>query len=79
MSDGQRISTTVFTYISYWLVLGVFYLICTGIMQMINILFAFNQNSWIVGFIVLVIVIVHTQAKSVSREVIEKIEEGIKK
>ena len=44
MSDGQRIFTTVFTYISYWLVLGVFYLICTGGMQIINILFAFNQN-----------------------------------
>ena len=78
MSDGQKIFTTVFTYISYWLFLGVFYLICTGGMQIINILFAFNQNSWIVGFIVLVIVINHTQAKNVSREVIEKIEKGVK-
>lgn len=78
MSNGQRIFTTVFTYISYWLVLGVFYLIFTGIMQIINVLFQFNQNQWLIGFIVLVIVIVHNQAKNVSREVIEKIEKGVK-
>lgn len=75
MSDGQKIFTTVFTYMSYWLFLGVFYLIFTGGMQMINILFEFNQNSWVVGFIVLVIVMIHTQAKRASREVIEKMEE----
>lgn len=78
MSNGQRIFTTVFTYISYWSVLGVFYLIFTGIMQIINVLFQFNQNQWLIGFIVLVIVIVHNQAKNVSREVIEKIEKGVK-
>ena len=78
MSNGQRIFTTVFTYISYWSVLGVLYLIFTGIMQIINVLFQFNQNQWLIGFIVLVIVIVHNQAKNVSREVIEKIEKGVK-
>ena len=75
MSDGQKIFTTVFTYMSYWLFLGVFYLIFTGGMQMINILFEFNQNSWVVGFIVLVIVMNHAQAKKSTREVIKKMEE----
>lgn len=75
MSDGQKIFTTVFTYMSYWLILGVFYLIFTGIMQIINIAFHFEQNQWLVGFIVLVIVMNHAQAKKSTREVIEKMEE----
>lgn len=75
MSDGQRIFTTVYAYISYWVVLGVFYLIFTGIMQIINVLFQFNQNSWLVGFIVLIILMNHSHARKASREVVEKIEE----
>lgn len=75
MSDGQKTFITVFTYISYWLLLGVFYLIFTGIMQIINIAFHFEQNQWLVGFIVLVIVMNHSLAKKSTREVIEKMEE----
>lgn len=75
MSDGQRIFTTVYAYISYWVFLGVFYLIFTGIMQIINVLFQFNQNSWLVGFIVLIILMNHNHARKASREVVEKIEE----
>lgn len=75
MSDGQRIFTTVYAYISYWVFLGVFYLIFTGVMQIINVLFQFNQNSWLVGFIVLIILMNHNHARKASREVVEKIEE----
>lgn len=75
MSDGQRIFTTVYAYISYWVFLGVFYLIFTGIMQIINVLFQFNQNSWLVGFIVLIILMNHNHARKASREVVEKIKE----
>ena len=75
MSDGQRIFTTVFTYMSYWLFLGALYLLLTGIMQIINVVFHFEQNQWLVGFIVLVIVMNHAHAKKATREVIEKMEE----
>lgn len=75
MSDGQRISTTVYAYISYWVFLGVFYLIFTGIMQIINVLFQFNQNSWLVGFIVLIILMNHSQARKASRQVTKQMEE----
>ena len=75
MSNGQRIFTTVFTYMSYWLFLGVLYLLLTGIMQIINVAFHFEQNQWLVGFIVLVIVMNHAHAKKATREVIEKMEE----
>lgn len=75
MSNGQRIFTTVFTYISYWLVLGVFYLIFTGIMQIINVLFQFNQNQWLIGFIVLIILMNHSHAKKASRQVTKQMEE----
>ena len=75
MSDGRRIFTTVFTYISYWLVLGVFYLIFTGIMQIINVLFQFNQNQWLIGFIVLIILMNHSHAKKASRQVTKQMEE----
>lgn len=75
MSDGQRIFTTVYAYISYWVFLGVFYLIFTGIMQIINVLFQFNQNSWLVGFIVLIILMNHNHARKASREVTKQMEE----
>ena len=75
MSNGQRIFTTVFTYMSYWLFLGALYLLLTGIMQIINVLFQFNQNQWLIGFIVLIILMNHSHAKEASRQVTKQMEE----
>lgn len=75
MSDVQRIFTLFYTYMFQWMFLGVYYLLLTGIMQIINMVFHFEQNPWLVGFVVLFIMTNHTQAKKVSREVTEIIEE----
>lgn len=75
MSNGQKIFTLFYTYVLQWIFLGVYYLFLTGIMQTINMVFHFEQNTWLVGFIVLFIVTNHTQAKKISREVTEIIEE----
>lgn len=75
MQSGQKLFTTAFVYISYWLSLGVLYLLITGIMQLINITFHFEQNQWLVGFIVLTIIMTHSQAKNLAHEVIRKMKE----
>lgn len=75
MRSGQKSFTTIFIYISYWLSLGVLYLLVTGIMQLINIALHFGQNQWLVGFIVLTIIMTHSQAKNLAIEAIKKMEE----
>ena len=75
MSDGQKHFILTYAYIMHWIITAVVYLIFVGINQLINLAFNFNQNVWVVSFIVLFIWLTHIHAKKNANDSLEKMKE----
>lgn len=77
MSDKAKLFYFIYSYIIFWFMMIGTYLIFTGIMQLLKIIFHFNQNVWQVGLVVFVIFIVHHISKRNGSEVVEKMDDKI--
>lgn len=61
-----------FSYMFNWLLQIVFFFIIFGIMFLLDRVFEFNQNIWLISMIVFIIFHVHKTGKFISKSAVEQ-------
>ena len=70
--DNEKGLLIGFSYMFNWLLQIVIFFIIFGIMFILDGLFGFNQNIWLVSMIVFIILYVHKTGKFISKSAVEQ-------
>ena len=70
--DSEKGLLIGFSYMFNWLLQIVIFFIIFGIMFILDGVFGFNQNIWLVSMIVFIILYVHKTGKFISKSAVEQ-------
>ena len=70
--DNEKGLLIGFSYMFNWLLQIVIFFIIFGIMFILDGVFGFNQNIWLISMIVFIILYVHKTGKFISKSAVEQ-------
>ena len=70
--DSEKGLLIGFSYMFNWLLQIVIFFIIFGIMFILDGVFGFNQNIWLISMIVFIILYVHKTGKFISKSAVEQ-------
>lgn len=70
--DNEKGLLIGFSYMFNWLLQIVYFFVIFGIMFLLDKVFEFNQNIWLISMIVFIILYIHKTGKLISKSAVEK-------
>ena len=70
--DSEKGLLIGFSYMFNWLLQIVYFFVIFGIMFLLDKVFEFNQNIWLISMIVFIILHVHKTGKFISKSAVEQ-------
>lgn len=79
MDKKLRNSIHVQSYLFSWILMGISYLVVTGIFYLVNLIFKVDTNIWFIGFIGTSILLFHKLAQKLADLTVIEMEKRIKR
>lgn len=79
MDKKLRNSIHVQSYLFSWILMGISYLVVTGIFYLVNLIFKVDTNIWFIGFIGTSVLLFHKLAEKLADLTVIGMEKEIKK
>lgn len=79
MDKKLRNSIHVQSYLFSWILMGISYLVVTGIFYLVNLIFKVDTNIWFIGFIGTSVLLFHKLAEKLADLTVIEMEKKIKK
>ena len=79
MDKKLRKSIHVQSYLFSWILMGISYLVVTGIFYLVNLIFKVDTNIWFIGFIGTSILLFHKLAQKLADLTVIEMEKRIKR
>ena len=79
MDKKLRNSIHVQSYLFSWILMGISYLVVTGIFYLVNLIFKVDTNIWFIGFIGTSVLLFHKLAQKLADLTVIGMEKEIKK
>ena len=79
MDKKLRNSIHVQSYLFSWILMGISYLVVTGIFYLVNLIFKVDINIWFIGFIGTSVLLFHKLAQKLADLTVIEMEERIKR
>ena len=79
MDKKLRNSIHVQSYLFSWILMGISYLVVTGIFYLVNLIFKVDTNIWFIGFIGTSVLLFHKLAEKLADLTVIEMEKRIKR
>lgn len=79
MDKKLRNSIHVQSYLFSWILMGISYLVVTGIFYLVNLIFKVDTNIWFIGFIGTSVLLFHKLAQKLADLTVIEMEKRINK
>lgn len=79
MDKKLRNSIHVQSYLFSWILMGISYLVVTGIFYLVNLIFKVDINIWFIGFIGTSVLLFHKLAQKLADLTVIEMEKRIKR